>query len=82
MGRIFPDLKSTSAVHEAHAIVQLRLMRLPLSAAPRRFAMHPRKRLWIKSATVAGIATGVLLELAGLAFNPTPAKAGRVLPVS
>lgn len=44
--------------------------------------MHPRKRLWIKSATVAGIATGVLLELAGLAFNPTPAKAGRVLPVS
>jgi hypothetical protein len=37
--------------------------------------MHPRKRLSIKSATVAGIATSVLFGLAGLTFNPTPAKA-------
>ena len=37
--------------------------------------MHPRKRLSIKSATVAGIAASVLLGLAGLTLNPTPAKA-------
>ena len=37
--------------------------------------MHPRKRLSIKSATVAGIAASVLLGLAGLALNPAPAKA-------
>jgi hypothetical protein len=36
--------------------------------------MHPRKCLLIKSTTVAGI-TGVLLGLAGLTLNPTPAKA-------
>ena len=40
-----------------------------------RFAMHPRKRLSIKSATVAGIAASVLLGLAGLTLNPAPAKA-------
>ena len=37
--------------------------------------MHPRKRLSIKSATVAGIAASVLLGLAGLTLNPAPAKA-------
>ena len=37
--------------------------------------MHPRKRLSIKSATVAGIAASVLLGLTGLALNPAPAKA-------
>ena len=37
--------------------------------------MHPRKRLSIKSATVAGIAASVLLGLAGLTLNPVPAKA-------
>ncbi len=37
--------------------------------------MHPRKRLSIKSATVAGIATSILLGLAGLTLNPAPAKA-------
>jgi len=36
--------------------------------------MHPRKRLWIKSAPVAGIAA-VLLGLAGLALHPSPAEA-------
>ena len=43
--------------------------------------MHPRKRLSIKSATVAGIAASALLGLAGLTLNPAPAKRGRVLPV-
>jgi hypothetical protein len=37
--------------------------------------MHPRKRLSIKSATVAGIAAGVLWALAGLTLNPAPATA-------
>ena len=37
--------------------------------------MHPRKRLSIKSATVAGIAASVLLGLAGVTLNPAPAKA-------
>ena len=37
--------------------------------------MQPRKRLSIKSATVAGIATSALLGLAGLTFNPAPASA-------
>src|SRR4029077_16852352 len=37
-------------------------------------AMHPRKRLSIKSATV-GIAASVLLGLAGLTLSPAPAKA-------
>ena len=37
--------------------------------------MRPRKRLSIKSATVAGIAASVLLGLAGLTLNPEPAKA-------
>ena len=40
-----------------------------------RSAMHPRKRLSIKSATVAGIAASALLGLAGLTLNPAPAKA-------
>jgi len=37
--------------------------------------MHPRKRLSIKSATVAGVAVSALLGLAGLTLNPTPAEA-------
>ena len=37
--------------------------------------MHPRKRLSIRSATVAGIAASVLLGLAGLTLNTAPAKA-------
>ena len=37
--------------------------------------MHPRKRLSIKSATVAGIAASILLGFAGLSLNPEPAKA-------
>ena len=37
--------------------------------------MHPKKRLSIKSATVAGIAASALLGLAGLTLNPAPAKA-------
>ncbi|WP_338822714.1 hypothetical protein WDM22_02015 [Bradyrhizobium septentrionale] len=37
--------------------------------------MHSRKRLSIKSATVAGIAASALLGLAGLTLNPVPAKA-------
>ena len=37
--------------------------------------MHPRKRLSIKSATVAGIAASALLGLAGLTLNPAPARA-------
>ena len=37
--------------------------------------MHPRKRLSIKSATVAGIAASALLGLAGLTLNSAPAKA-------
>lgn len=40
--------------------------------------MHPRKRLSIKSATVAGVAASLLLGLAGLALNPVPAKAAVV----
>src|SRR6476660_1845416 len=40
-----------------------------------RSAMHPRKRLSIKSATFAGIAASVLLGLAGLTLNPAPAQA-------
>ena len=35
--------------------------------------MHPKKRLSIKS--VAGMAASVLLGLAGVTFNPAPAKA-------
>ena len=37
--------------------------------------MHPRKRLSIKSATVAGIAASVLLGLAGVTLSPAPARA-------
>lgn len=37
--------------------------------------MHPRKRFSIKCATVAGVAASVLLGLAGLTLNPTPATA-------
>ena len=37
--------------------------------------MHPRKRLSIKSATVAGIAASALLGLTGLTLTPAPAKA-------
>ena len=37
--------------------------------------MHPRNRVSIKSATVAGMAASVLLGLAGLTLNPAPAKA-------
>ena len=37
--------------------------------------MHSKKRLSIKSATVAGIAASALLGLAGLTLNPAPAKA-------
>ena len=37
--------------------------------------MHLRKHLSIKSATVAGISASVLLGLADLTLNPTPAKA-------
>ena len=37
--------------------------------------MHPRKRLSIKSATVAGIAASALLGLVGLTLTPAPAKA-------
>ena len=37
--------------------------------------MHPRKRLSIKSTTVAGIAASALLGLAGLTLNPAPAEA-------
>ena len=40
-----------------------------------RSTMHPRKRLSIKSATVAGIAASALLGLAGLTLNPAPANA-------
>jgi hypothetical protein len=40
--------------------------------------MHPRKRLSIKSATVAGITASVLLGLAGLTLNPAPARAAVV----
>ena len=36
--------------------------------------MHP-KRLSIKSATVAGIATSALLGFTGLTLNPAPAQA-------
>src|SRR4029079_16687071 len=45
------------------------------ASAKRESAMHPRKRLSIKSATVAGIAASALLGLAGLTLNPAPAKA-------
>jgi hypothetical protein len=37
--------------------------------------MHTRKHLSTKSATAAGIATSVLLGLAGLTLNPAPANA-------
>ena len=37
--------------------------------------MHPRKRLSIKSATVAGIAASALLGLTGLTLSPAPANA-------
>ena len=37
--------------------------------------MHPRKRLSIKSATIAGIAASALLGFAGLTLNPAPANA-------
>ena len=43
--------------------------------------MHPKKRLSIKSATVAGIAASALLGLAGLTLNPAPSQCGRVLPI-
>ena len=39
------------------------------------FAMHSRKCLSIKSATVAGVAASALLGLAGLTLNPAPANA-------
>src|SRR4051812_43699216 len=41
----------------------------------REVPMHSRKRLSIKSATVAGIAASALLGLAGVTLNPAPAKA-------
>ena len=37
--------------------------------------MQTKKHISIKSATVVGIAASVLLGLAGLTFNPAPAKA-------
>jgi hypothetical protein len=37
--------------------------------------MHPRKRISIKSATVAGVAASALLGLTGLALHSAPAKA-------
>ena len=37
--------------------------------------MHPRKRLSIKSTTVAGIAASAVLGLAGLTLTPAPANA-------
>ena len=37
--------------------------------------MHPRKRISIKSAAVAGIAASVLLGLTGLTLSPAPARA-------
>jgi hypothetical protein len=37
--------------------------------------MYPRKRLSIKSATVAGIAASALLGLTALTLNPAPANA-------
>ncbi len=37
--------------------------------------MHPRKRLSIKSATVAGAVASVLLGLAGVTLSPAPARA-------
>jgi hypothetical protein len=37
--------------------------------------MHTRKRLSIKSATVAGIAASVLLGFTGLTLSPAPARA-------
>ena len=37
--------------------------------------MHSRKRLSIRSATVAGIAASALLGLAGVPLNPAPAHA-------
>ena len=37
--------------------------------------MHRSKHLSIKSVTVAGIATSVLLGLASVTFRPTPAEA-------
>lgn len=37
--------------------------------------MHRSKRLSIKSATVAGIAAGALLGLAGVTLSATPAEA-------
>ena len=43
--------------------------------------MHPRKRLSIKSATVAGIAASALLGLAGRHPQSRASQCGRVLPV-
>ncbi|APG10184.1 hypothetical protein BKD09_17795 [Bradyrhizobium japonicum] len=37
--------------------------------------MHPKKRLSIESATVAGIAASALLGLAAVTLNPAPAQA-------
>ena len=37
--------------------------------------MHPTKRLSIKSAAFAGIASSALLGLAGVTLNPAPANA-------
>jgi hypothetical protein len=37
--------------------------------------MHPRKRLSIKSATVAGIVASSLLGFAGVTLSPAPAEA-------
>jgi len=37
--------------------------------------MHPKKRLSIKSATVAGIAASAVLGLAGVTLDPAPSQA-------
>lgn len=37
--------------------------------------MHPKKRLSVKSVTIAGIAASALLGIAGLSLNAAPAEA-------
>src|SRR5258708_26334168 len=37
--------------------------------------MHPRKRLSMKSATVAGISASLMLGFAGVTLSPAPARA-------
>jgi hypothetical protein len=45
------------------------------ASAMRRITMHRTTRLSIRSATIAGIAASVLLGLAGVTLNPSPAMA-------